>query len=144
MSFPGGLIAGCSAGFMNVARIKGSHTAMKSGIVAAETIFEEISKKDVDSLSGSCLDSFDKNINSSWIIQDLKPSRNFAKGFSNNLWFGLAHGFIVSLTKGREPWTLKGHKHTESTAYEKANASEKIEYPKPDGKITFDLLTNLT
>lgn len=77
MSFPGGLIAGCSAGFMNVARIKGAHTAMKSGIVAAETIFDNVSKNDVNFLEGKCLDDFDKNIHSSWIVDDLKPYRNF-------------------------------------------------------------------
>jgi electron-transferring-flavoprotein dehydrogenase len=77
MSFPGGLIAGCSAGFMNVARIKGAHNAMKSGIVAAETIFEEVNRAGTDSLFGKCLESFDANIKSSWIIEDLKPFRNF-------------------------------------------------------------------
>lgn len=117
---------------------------MKSGIVAAETIFDEVSKNDVESIKGKCMENFDNNIHSSWIIDDLKPSRNFQKGFQNNLWFGLAHGFLVSLTKGKEPWTLKGHNHKESTSYDPAAHSEKIDYPKPDGKITFDLLTNLT
>lgn len=81
LSFPGGLIAGCSAGFMNVARIKGAHNAMKSGIVAAETIFEKISKDGVEGLEGKCLEDFDKNIKNSWIIDDLKPFRNFKGGF---------------------------------------------------------------
>jgi len=81
MSFPGGLIAGCSAGFMNVARIKGTHTAMKSGIVAAETIFGAISKDGVEGLEGKALESFDENIKNSWITDDLKPFRNFHSGF---------------------------------------------------------------
>jgi len=95
LSFPGGVIAGCSAGFMNVAKIKGTHTAMKSGIIAAETIFNTLDKDGIDSLSGKCLQEFDENIKNSWIIDDLKPFWNIHAGFKNNLWIGLANGILM-------------------------------------------------
>ena len=86
--------------------------------------------------------SYEKNVRDSWVVKEMKESRNFKGGFDKGLWFGLAHGALVSLTKGKEPWTLK-HKHTDSETTNSKDNFKPIEYPKKDGKLTFDLLTNL-
>lgn len=78
----------------------------------------------------------------SWVVKELKESRNFKGGFDRGLWFGLLHGRIISSTKGKEPWTLKHTKKDSETTLPKENFKP-IEYPKKDGKLTFDLLTNL-
>ena len=74
----------------------------------------------------------------------MKETRNFKNGFKYGLHAGMAHGGLLSLTKGKEPYTIKGHKHSDSSSYVEASKAKKIEYPKPDGVLTFDLLTNLT
>lgn len=81
---------------------------------------------------------------SSWVADELKQSRNFKSAFERGLWFGLAHGGLIShVTKGREPWTFAHRKPDSETTGLKEQYKE-IEYPKHDGKLTFDLLTNLT
>jgi len=103
LTFPGGMLAGCSAGFLNVAKIKGSHTAMKTGMLAAENIFKKVDEE----LEGAELKDYETSVHSSWVAQELKESRNFKSGFSKGLWPGLAHGGLVTMiTKGKEPWTL--------------------------------------
>lgn len=144
LSFPGGMLAGCSAGFMNVMKIKGAHNAMKSGIIAAETIFSWVKDTDIESIKGKSLTEFDENIKNSWITSELKKSRNFKNGFKYGLYAGLLQGGLLTLTQGKEPYTLKAHKHSDSNSYIEANLAKKIDYPKPDGVLTFDLLTNLT
>ena len=72
----------------------------------------------------------------------MKESRNFKGGFEHGLWFGLLHGRIITATKGREPWTVK-HKVKDSESTKPKSNYQPIEYPKKDGKITFDILTNL-
>lgn len=135
------MLAGDSAGFLNVAKIKGSHNALKTGMLAAESIFEQVvAGKD---LAENEIFSFEKKVRESWVVKEMKESRNFKGGFDRGLWFGLAHGGLVSLTKGKEPWTLK-HKKSDSEATQPKEKFTPIEYPKKDGKITFDLLTNLT
>ena len=111
LTFPGGLLAGDSAGFLNVAKIKGSHNAIKTGMLAAESIYQHV-------LNGNNLDKeeikeYDHNVKNSWVVKELKESRNFKGGFDKGLWTGLLHGAITSITKGREPWTLK-HKYRDS------------------------------
>ena len=105
LTFPGGMIAGCSAGFLNVAQIKGSHTAMKTGMLAAETVANAIIKD--EDVSGKNLTDYETKVDNSWVVQSLKESRNFQGGFKKGLWFGLAHGFVTNITKGKEPWTFK-------------------------------------
>lgn len=134
------MLIGCSAGFLNVAEIKGTHHAMKSGMIAAESIFQEYETHgDID---GTNVFLYEKNLKESWVVSDLKKWRNFKLGFKKSLWFGLIHGFILNFTKGREPWTFKTSKR--DNEYTKPKSEYKpIEYPKKDGKLTFDLLTNL-
>lgn len=95
---------------MNVAQIKASHNAMKTGMLAAETIFEQIKSEGESSLKGANLEQYEKAVHGSWVVEDLKKWRNFKQGFDKGLWFGLGHGFLLSMTKGKEPWTLKHNK----------------------------------
>mmetsp|Transcript_11143 Transcript_11143/g.18696 ORF Transcript_11143/g.18696 Transcript_11143/m.18696 type:complete len:215 (+) Transcript_11143:902-1546(+) len=140
--FPGGLLAGCSAGFLNVAKIKGSHNAMKTGMLAAESIFDKV-QKDQD-LGEVVLDDFQQRYKDSWVHDELFTSRNFKGGFEKGLYAGLLHGGLTQhITKGKEPWTLS-HKIRDSETTETKDKHKEIVYPKHDGKLTFDLLENLT
>ncbi|CCE85881.1 Piso0_005517 [Millerozyma farinosa CBS 7064] len=150
--FPGGVLVGCSAGFVNVPKIKGTHTAMKSGILAAENIFDAI--KDLDpvqegDLEGAdplVLTSYEQAVEKSWIYDELHQVRNVRPSFNGPLGFlgGLAHsGLTTMITKGAEPWTLSHH-GTDADATRDASLFSPIDYPKPDGEITFDLLTSVS
>lgn len=142
LTFPGGLIVGDAAGFLNVIKIKGTHNAISSGINAAEAIFDELCLKENNEY-GVNLTKYETTMKSSEVYQELYKSRNFQGGFSKGLIFGLIHGFITNfILKGREWWSFKpGQKDSE--ALQPAKNYKKIEYPKHDGKLTFDLLENL-
>ena len=104
LNFPGGMLVGCSAGFLNVAKIKGTHNAMKSGMMAAETISQKFKKG--EDLSTSDMGGYQSLFKNSWVHKELFESRNFKGGFSRGLYFGLLHGGLTQLvTKGKEPWT---------------------------------------
>ena len=134
LTFPGGFLAGCTAGFMNVPKIKGTHTAMKSGMLAAEAI--------IDALNGHTTLSLNERVQESWIYGELKAVRNIRPGFRYGLWAGLLNAaFETYITRGYSPWTLKHHKDHESLI-EKKDAKP-IHYPKPDGVITFDRLSSV-
>ncbi len=138
-TFPGGALLGCDAGFLNASRIKGSHTAIKSGMLAAEAIAEELAK---DAPSAE-LTGYTSRFEKSWMFDELYRSRNFKPAMGKGLWLGtLLVGIDQKLFGGKAPWTL--HNSTPDHAYLKA-ASEcpKIQYPKPDGKITFDRLSSV-
>ena len=90
LTFPGGMLAGCSAGFLNVAKIKGTHNAMKTGMLAAESIF-----KSQDELISNELKDYEVSVKDSWVAKELKQSRNFKGGFEKGLWAGLLHGGIT-------------------------------------------------
>lgn len=141
LTFPGGALIGCTAGFLNVPKIKGTHTAMKSGMVAAESVVDILSK---DKSYGQNPVLFEENMKKSWVWEELYKARNIRPSFNKG---GLLSGvFYTGLDwlffKGREPWTFK-HGKADHEKLKKASEVEKIEYPKPDGVITFDLLTNL-
>ncbi|CUM68311.1 uncharacterized protein PRCAT00006033001 [Priceomyces carsonii] len=150
--FPGGILVGCAAGFLNVPKIKGTHTAVKSGMLAAECIFKQIKDMepvDEDNLiveSPLELRSYKDAIEDSWVYKELYEVRNVRPSFNSPL--GLAGGLIHSgittmITKGSEPWTLN-YRETDAAATELADKYSPIDYPKPDGKITFDLLTSVS
>lgn len=150
--FPGGILVGCSAGFVNVPKIKGTHTAMKSGILAADTIFNEIKSLDpveegtLDDAEPVVLKSYEEAYENSWVYDELNEVRNVRPSFNGPLGFlgGLIHsGLSTMFTRGHEPWTLSHHS-TDAAATKDASNFEPIEYPKPDGKITFDLLTSVS
>lgn len=137
--FPGGVLVGASAGFMNVPKIKGSHTAMKSGMLAAENIYQAL--RAGNSGPGLALESYERAFYASWAYEELHAVRNVRPGFKWGLWPGLANaGLLTFLLRGYEPYTMSPD-HTDSGATCAASEYAKIEYPKPDGKITFDLLT---
>ncbi|KAM3140543.1 hypothetical protein pb186bvf_007355 [Paramecium bursaria] len=138
LTFPGGLLAGCSAGFLNVMKIKGAHNAIKSGILAAESI---IQKKVID--YGEEVSEYESAVQKSWIYDELYRSRNFKGSFKFSLFGGLLYGaFDAFITKGREPWNIKPY-IKESQSYKKKYDATHIQYPKHDGVLTFDLLDNL-
>lgn len=143
VAFPGGAIIGDSAGFVNVPKVKGTHNAMKSGMLAAEAAFKALSSE----ASGSVfLYAYEDSLRNSSIWKELKEVRNMRPSFHNPL--GIYGGVLYSgleayILKGRVPWTLK-HKQTDHGATKHADQCPKIEYPKPDGKITFDILTSVS
>ena len=133
LTFPGGCLVGCTAGFLNVPKIKGTHTAMKSGMTAAEAIFEAL-----EAMSpGHEPVSYPEKLQQSWLWPELYKVRNIRPGFGKGLWLGLAYAAIDTyLLRGRAPWTLKNH-HDHS-ALKKASEALRITYPKPDNVISFD------
>jgi electron-transferring-flavoprotein dehydrogenase len=138
--FPGGALIGCEAGTLNVPKIKGSHTAMKSGILASEAVFNNL-KKSPDTIEG--LSDYEDNFYKSWAGKELKKARNFRPGFKYGLIFGTILGALDQVIfKGNAPWTIN-LKHADHLATKPANKVKKIVYEKPDGEITFDRLTNL-
>ncbi len=133
LDFPGGSIIGCAAGFLNVAKIKGSHTAMKSGMIAAETVFAR--------LAGAAAD-YRSAIAASWVWDELRRVRNIRPSFRWGLWGGLAYSALDTYVfRGNAPWTM--HHHADHLQLDKAADSTPILYPKPDGKITFDRLSSV-
>ena len=133
MYMPGALLIGCDAGTLNMPKIKGSHTAMKSGILAAEAINEFISERVSD------LSVYEEKFNSSWLYKELHAARNVKPFFTR---FGTMLGVMLAgidqwLFLGKMPFTLS-HKHADHETLIKAKDAKKIKYPKPDGVLTFD------
>ncbi|RMD44511.1 hypothetical protein DV735_g725, partial [Chaetothyriales sp. CBS 134920] len=144
-AFPGGALIGDSAGFLNVPKIKGTHTSMKSGMLAAESTYSAI-KSNPDPETSVFLYAYEDALRNSWIWPELKEVRNMRPSFHTPL--GLYGGIMYSgleafVLRGKVPWTLS-HKQPDYASTKKANAYKKIEYPKPDGEITFDILTSVS
>lgn len=158
LNFPGGCLIGDSAGFMNVPKIKGTHTAMKSGILAAEKIFEvliklpslsELEENGIEELVESPIDleSYETAFKGSWIYDELYAVRNVRPSFGSALlggYGGMVYSGIDSfLLKGQVAWTFHHHE-SDAAVTQSADRFEPIEYPKPDGKISFDILTSVS
>jgi electron-transferring-flavoprotein dehydrogenase len=144
LTFPGGALIGCCAGFVNVPRIKGSHNAMKSGMLAAEAVFAKLA---AGSQGGDEIVEYPKALKASWVWKDLKKVRNVKPSLKLGLVLGtLVSGiymWLESLGLGfLTPWTLK-HKKADHASLRKALDSPKIAYPKPDGVISFDKLSSV-
>ena len=138
LTFPGGLLIGCTAGFLNVPKIKGSHTAMKSGMLAAETVFEVVTG-DSDAADTS---AYEAAIKASWIWDELYRVRNIRPSFKWGMWAGLLYSAIDTyIFRGRAPWTFKHH--ADHTTLKKAADAPKIDYPSPDGEVSFDKLSSV-
>jgi len=136
LTFPGGALIGCAAGFVNVPKIKGSHTAIKSGMLAAESVFNAISTNN-DNIS-----DYEQRIKDSWLYDELYKVRNIRPSFRLGLWFGLIYSAIDTyIFRGRAPWTFIHHK--DNTQLKRKEKCKPIEYPKPDGVISFDLLSSV-
>lgn len=141
MTFPGGLLIGCNAGTLNAVKIKGNHTAMKSGMLAAEAVVESLVND--DGLSKE-LKSFTDKFKQSWLHEELYSSRNFS-GFMHT--FGTLLGSAAiwieqNIFGGKLPFTLRD-KTPDHTQLKPANECKRIDYPKPDGKLTFDRLSSV-
>ena len=134
LTFPGGALIGCSAGFMNVPKIKGTHTAMKSGMLAAETLAEALAGAHPVEPTG-----YEARIKESWVWEELSAVRNIRPAFAKlGLWGGLVYaGLDTYLLRGKAPWTFH-HTHADHETLLEASAAPRIEYPKPDGVLTFD------
>lgn len=138
--FPGGALIGCSAGFLNVPKIKGTHTAMKSGMLAAEAAFAKFLE---ESESDPSMEGYWNALRNSWVWEELYRARNFRPAFHYGILPGLAvSAFERYISHGRFPWTLK-HGKPDHEATQAADISKEKIYPKADGKISFDLLTSL-
>ncbi len=138
LSFPGGLLVGDTAGFLNVPKIKGTHTSMKSGMVAAEAIFAHLGAQ----AAGSEVSEYRPLLEASWLWPELHGVRNIRPAFRWGLLGGLAYGALDTYVfRGNAPWTL--HHHPDHTALKPAAECEKIDYPKPDGKVSFDKLSSV-
>jgi electron-transferring-flavoprotein dehydrogenase len=137
--FPGGALIGCDAGFLNTSRIKGSHAAIKSGMLAADSAFDAVAK----GRSHDVLTSYPEAFKSSWLHEELHRARNFKPAMSKGLWMGaLMVGIDQKLLGGKAPWTLH-HDHADHETLRPAAECERITYPKPDGVLTFDRLSSV-
>lgn len=141
LAFPGGALVGCAAGFVNVPRIKGSHTAMKSGMLAAEAAFEAVAAD----RRADVLASYEPAVRSSWIADELKTVRNAQPAVAK---WGSTIGTVfagfdmwLNFLKIRTPWTLKHH--ADHSQIGRKEHYHPIDYPKPDGKISFDRLSSV-
>jgi electron-transferring-flavoprotein dehydrogenase len=166
LSFPGGALIGCGAGFMNVPRIKGIHNAMKSGMVAAESVFDLLHPGAATSSASAASPEaaapaaapstaatpatdgareardYRSRLDASWLMKELRAVRNIRPGFHLGLLPGLVHAAVDTyLLRGQAPWTL-GHRKDHESLTPTARARP-ITYPKPDGKLTFDRLSSV-
>ena len=135
LSFNGGVLCGDCAGFLNVPKIKGNHAAIKSGMLAAEAVFEALQNNKTEA---ETLDTLFKN---SWLYKELYQVRNVRPAFHHGLWAGIIHGAFQTFGGWRLPYTLK-HKADHKSLQTLASVT-KIEYPKPDGILTFDRLSSV-
>ncbi|MCP4327669.1 MAG: electron transfer flavoprotein-ubiquinone oxidoreductase [Alphaproteobacteria bacterium] len=136
LTFPGGLIVGDSAGFLNVPKIKGTHTAMKSGMLAAEAVAELLA---ADGVAEAV--AYPERLKASWVWSELKKVRNIRPAFHWGLWGGFAISALETATLGMLPYTL--HNRADNTSLKKAAECTPIDYPKPDGKVSFDRLSSV-
>jgi electron-transferring-flavoprotein dehydrogenase len=137
--FPGGALVGDDAGFLNVSRIKGSHAAIKTGMLAAEAAYEALAAgRQHDELT-----DYPEAFERSWLFKELNKSRNFKAWFKKGLWPAtVMNGIEQFVLRGRMPWTLHNDK-PDHEALKPASECEPIAYPKPDGKLTFDRLSSV-
>jgi len=139
LTFPGGCLIGDDAGFLNASRIKGSHAAMKSGMMAAEAAFEALGA----SRTADELTAYPEAFKKSWLFDELWKARNFKQWMSKGLYMGTTMvGLEQFALGGKFPWTLH-HQHSDHETLKKASECAPIEYPKPDGKISFDRLSSV-
>lgn len=132
LSFPGGALIGCAAGFLNVPKIKGTHTAMKSGMLAAEAAFAALGGE-----TGAELDTYEAALKSSWVYDELRAVRNIRPSFHWGLWPGIAYsGLDTYVLRGRAPWTF--HHEADHGRLKPKDECPAIDYPKPDGEVSFD------
>ena len=137
LTFPGGILTGCEAGFLNVPKIKGTHLAMKSGMIAAQSIFDNIDKNDE-------ILEYESSIKKSWLWKELYKVRNIRPSFKWGFWKAIFYSAIDTyIFRGNAPWTIDHHGTDHESIGNKHDYKE-INYPKPDNVISFDRLTNVS
>ena len=141
--FAGGALLGCDAGYLNAARIKGSHAAIKSGALAAEAAYDAVTAGRAHDELSAYPAAFEK----SWLFKELHQYRNFKLWFKKGktvgtLMTGIEQWLLPKIGVSSPPWTLHGHK-ADHLALQPASTSPKIDYPKPDGQLTFDRLSSV-
>jgi electron-transferring-flavoprotein dehydrogenase len=139
LTFPGGALIGDSAGFLNVPKIKGTHTSMKTGMLAAEAVIEALAHGNPAELTG-----YPEALHDSWVWEELERVRNVRPAFAKwGMWGGLIYSAMDTyVLRGRAPWTLH-YAHADNETLREVSQSKPIEYPKPDGKLTFDRLSSV-
>ena len=139
LTFPGGALIGDAAGFVNVPKIKGTHTSMKSGMVAAETVAEALAAGGTQDLA-----HYEARLRESWVWEELSLVRNVRPSFAKfGLWGGLAYSALDTyLMRGKAPWTFH-HAHPDNDSLLEAQSAPRIDYPRPDGVLTFDRLSSV-
>ena len=140
LSFPGGVLVGCDAGFLNGVKIKGAHTAIKTGMLAAESVYEALANDE----AYSELTSFEEAVKKSWVHDELYRARNFGPSLHHlGTFFGAAFTYIdQNIFRGKLPFTLR-NPHADHDSLQKANEAKPIDYPKFDGVVSFDLLSSV-
>ncbi len=139
LTFPGGALIGDTAGFLNVPKIKGTHAAMKSGMLAAEAVAEALEHN-----RPAEPESYESRFRESWLFEELRGARNIRPSFAKfGLYGGIAYSALDTvLLRGRAPWTMH-HAHADHEGLRPAKEAPRIAYPKPDGKLTFDRLSSV-
>jgi electron-transferring-flavoprotein dehydrogenase len=139
LTFPGGLLIGCAAGLLNGAKLKGSHTAMKSGTLAAEAVFEALTRGE----AGTELTAFSESLHGSWVIEELRAAQNFSAGITKlGTLLGGALAFLEhNVLRGHTP--LKLRNRAPDHRLELAADSRRLAYPAPDGIVSFDRLSSV-
>jgi electron-transferring-flavoprotein dehydrogenase len=139
LTFPGGCLVGDTAGFLNVPKIKGTHAAIKSGMLAAETLAEALNGAKPVEPAG-----YEQRFRASWLCAELRSVRNVRPGFARfGMWGGFVHAAVDTvLLRGKAPWTLT-YPHADNEGLHDAATAPRIDYPKPDGQLTFDRLSSV-
>jgi electron-transferring-flavoprotein dehydrogenase len=139
LTFPGGALIGDSAGFVNVPKIKGTHTSMKTGMLAAEAVIEALAHGHPAELT-----AYPEALRESWVWEELDRVRNIRPAFAKwGMWGGLVYSAMDTyLLRGRAPWTFH-HAHADNETLRETSQAKPIEYPRPDGKLTFDRLSSV-
>ena len=145
LHFPGGALIGCSAGFLNVAKIKGTHNAMKTAMLAAEAAYDALESEDDGPVD---LTAYEQSFEKSWVYDDLHEVRNVRPSFNTGLglWGGVVYsGIDTLLLRGRTPWTFRNKEGKSDAAHTKrASECKPIEYPPFEPPLSTDLLTSVT
>jgi len=139
LTFPGGALIGDTAGFLNVPKIKGTHAAMKSGMLAAEAVAEALSHN-----RPAEPDTYETLFRESWLFGELRDARNIRPSFAKlGLYGGIAYSALDTyVLRGKAPWTMR-HAHADHEGLRLAKDAPRIDYPKPDGTLTFDRLSSV-
>ncbi|MBU1776241.1 MAG: electron transfer flavoprotein-ubiquinone oxidoreductase [Gammaproteobacteria bacterium] len=138
LTFPGGVLIGDTAGFLNVPKIKGTHMAMQSGLVAANAVYQLLASGQG---AGQEATQYTDKLKQTWLWKELYRVRNVRPSFRWGLWGGFAYSALDTALMGYAPWTLSHHE--DHACLKTKDRAQRIDYPKPDGKLTFDRLSSV-